>query len=256
MIEDNTTQYVLEIPIFDTDDNFQIAKDYFKTTDKIELIKMAQNSECDILGLKFNLQSPVQIPETIVMFKILQPLITKPLMICGSGNETIDKELLPSIAKLIKKECIVAFATENTYKNIVPEIVKGNHKLVLKTPIDINLCKELNILTSDLGLPLDKIIIDTDIGGLGYGLDYGYSTIEKIKLENDEYLNMPIISFVAQESLQVKETKSDNFSKSWGNLSDRAKLFELSAVSAVKAAGANILVMHHPENIKTMKGLV
>ena len=250
------TQYVLEIPIFDVDDNFQIAKEYFKTNDKIELINQAQNSECDILSLKFNLQSPVQINESLVMFRILLPLIEKPLMISGSGNETIDRELLPALAKLVKKECIISYATENTYKEIVPEIINSKHKLVLKTPIDINLCKELNILSADLGLPLDRIIIDTDIGGLGYGLDYGYSTIEKIKLENDEYLNMPIISFVAQESLKVKETKSDAFSNSWGDLLQRAKFFELAAVSAVKAAGADILVLHHPENIKIMKGLV
>ena len=255
MIE-TKTQYVLEIPIFDVDDNFQIAKEYFKTTDKIELIDQAQNSECDILGLKFNLQSPVQIAESLVMFKILLPLFSKPLMISGSGNETIDRELLPALAKLVKKECIISFATENTYKDIVPEVIKKQHKLVLKTPIDINLCKELNILSADLGLPLDKIIIDTDIGGLGYGLDYGYSTIEKVKLENDEYLNMPIISFVAQESLKVKETKSEAFSSSWGELIQRSKFFELSAVAAVKAAGADIIVIHHPENIKTMKGLV
>jgi len=67
---------------------------------------------------------------------------------------------------------------------------------------------------------------------------------------------MPIISFVAQESLKIKETKSDTFSDSWGDLLQRAKFFELAAVSAVKAAGADILVLHHPENIKTMKGLV
>ncbi len=250
------TQYVLEIPIFDIEENFQIAKDYFNTTDKIELIDKAQNSECDILSLKFNLQSPVQVAESLVMFKILLPLISKPLMISGSGNESIDKELLPALAKFVKKECIISYATENTYKEIVPIVAKYKHKLVLKTPIDINLCKELNILSADLGLPLDKIIIDTDIGGLGYGLDYGYSTIEKVKLENDEYLNMPIISFVAQESLKIKETKSNAFSPSWGELSQRAKFFELSAAAAVKAAGVNIIVLHHPENIKTMKGLV
>ncbi len=249
------TQYVLEVSIFDPEENFGIAKEYFKTTDKIEIIKKAQNTECDILGLKFNVPTIDKIANAAMMLKILLPYITKPLMINGCGNETIDKELLPALIKVLDRECTIAFATENTYKEITPSVIKGKHKLVLRTPIDINLCKELNILTSDLGLPLDKIIIDTDIGGLGYGLDYGYSTIEKIKLENDTYLNMPIISFVAEESLKVKETKSENFTASWGELSQRAKMFELAAVSAVKAAGADILVLYYPENIKTMKGL-
>ena len=249
-------KYVLEVPIFNPEENFQIAKDYFKTNDKIELINKAQDSECDFLSLKFNVTKTEDIKEASIILKLLLPQITKPLMLNGCGNDSIDKELLPELIKILDRECIISFATENTYKEIVPAVVKGGHKLVLRTPIDINLCKELNILTSDLGLSLDKIIIDTDIGGLGYGLDYGYSTIEKIKLESDEYLKMPIISFVAEESLKIKETKSDTFSNSWGAISTRAKMFELAAVSAVKAAGADILVLYHPENIKIMKGLM
>ena len=84
-----------------------------------------------------------------MMLKILLPYITKPLMINGCGNETIDKELLPALIKVLDRECTIAFATENTYKEITPSVIKGKHKLVLRTPIDINLCKELNILTSD-----------------------------------------------------------------------------------------------------------
>ena len=102
---------------------------------------------------------------------------------------------------------------------------------------------------------MDKIIIDTDIGGLGYGLDYGYSTIEKIKLEDDEYLKMPIISFAPFESLKTKEAKSEAFSESWGSLKDRAKMFEIASATAVKAAGADIIVLHNPDSINVMKGL-
>ncbi len=63
----------------------------------------------------------------------------------------------------------------------MPPVVKGGHILAIRTPIDINLAKEMNILTSDMGLSLDKILIDTDMGGLGYGLEYGYSIMERIK---------------------------------------------------------------------------
>lgn len=247
--------YVLEISIFEPDENFRISKEYFKTNNKTELIKKAQNTECDILGLKFNIKNTDEISCAVTLLKELLHLITKPLMIKGTGEDTIDKELLPALVQILDRECIIASANENTYKDITPEVIKGNHKLVLKTPIDINLCKELNILTSELGLSLDKIIIDTDIGGLGYGLDYGYSTIEKIKLEDDEYLNMPVISFVSEESLKTKEAKSEGFANSWGDLKTRAQMFELASVSAVKAAGADILVLYNPDNIKIMKGL-
>ena len=170
--------YALEIPVFsNSKPDFQRQQGY------------------DILSLKFNAQDTAEIPEAKNILKSLLPRITAPLMINGANNDNIDRELLPELMSVLDRECIISPANENTYKDIVPAVIKGGHRLVLKSPIDINLCKELNILASDMGLPLDKIIIDTDIGGLGYGFEYGYSIMEKIKLEDDEYLNMPLISF-------------------------------------------------------------
>lgn len=224
----------------------------------IDTIKEAQRCSCDILGLKFNIDTVEQIPQAVNLLKKLLPEITKPLMIQGSGNNDIDKVLLPELTKTLNKPAIIASANENTYKEIIPEIIKGSHIAVLKSPIDINLAKELNILSKDLGLDLDKILIDSDIGGLGYGFEYGYSIMEKIKLEGlkgDNYLNMPLISFAPEESLKTKEAKSDTFDKNWGELKTRAINFELAAASAAMAAGANVIVMNYPSNIEIMKGL-
>ena len=246
------TLYALEIPLYG--DNFITTEDSFKTDDIIDMLDIAQNN-CDIIGLKFDIENSDQIKGAKKLLKGLLVNIRRPLMINGTNNDSIDTELLPALMNTLDRPAIISNANENTYKNIVPEAIKGGHRLVLKTPIDINLCKELNILSADIGLPLDKIIIDTDIGGLGYGLDYGYSTIEKIKLENDEYLNMPIISFAPYESLKTKEAKSDAFNESWGDLKTRAKMFEIASATAVKAAGADIIVLHNPESINIMKGL-
>ena len=152
-------KYILELPI-------QEAKNQI-------------NEDCDILGLKFT----EDIEKGIEAFKKLLPCIDKPLMLIGSGDDEIDIKLLPELMKLLNRECIIGIANEKNYKQIVPDVIKGNHTLIIRTPIDINLAKEMNILTSDMGLPLDKILIDTDIGGLGYGFEYGYSIMEKIKLE-------------------------------------------------------------------------
>ena len=245
------TKYVLEIPVYG--ENFEIANDSFRTNDIIDMIDIAHNA--DIIGLKFNISEKKQIKGAKKLLKGLLANIKKPFMINGTNNDELDRALLPELIQAMDRPAIISNANEYTYKDIVPAVIKGGHKLVLKTPIDINLCKELNILTSEMGLPLDKIIIDTDIGGLGYGLDYGYSTIEKIKLENDEYLNMPIISFAPFESLKTKEAKSSLFSESWGDLKTRAKMFEIASATAVKAAGTDIIVLHNPESIAVMKGL-
>ena len=249
----NKIQYALEIFVFNPDNNFQTAKDYFN--DKEITIEKAESTNCDIISLKFNLSDLADISDAKKLLKSLLPKVKKPLMINGSNNDDIDKVLIPELIKILDRECIIASANENTYKEITPIAAKGNHRLVLKSPIDINLCKELNILVTDIGFPKEKIIADPDIGGLGYCLEYGYSIMEKIKLENDEYLDMPIISFAAYESLKTKEAKTDEYSKSWGDLKTRTRMIELAAASAVKAAGADIIVMYNPDNIRIMKGL-
>ena len=118
--------------------------------------------------------------------------------------------------------------------------------IIIRTPIDINLAKEMNILTTDMGL--EKIITDTDIGGIGYGFEYGYSTIEKIKTEgqNDKYLNKPIISFVAEETSKTKEAKDKNM----------AGFLEITSISAVYAGGADYIVCNSQKALQTMRRIV
>lgn len=250
MKEHNQKLLALELDIFKPENSFQIVQDYYKTNDRKELINLAQNTDCDILGLRFNIDSDKEVAEAALMLKELMPLITKPLMVRGTNNDAIDKILLPALIKELKQPCIIASANENTYKTIVPEVIKEKHSIVLRSPIDINLCKELNILSIDLGLSPEKIFIDTDIGGLGYGLEYGYSIMEKIKLEGlngDNYLNMPVISFVCEESLKTKEAKENE---------KAAVMIEIASASAVFASGANIVVIKHPETLATMRAFV
>lgn len=217
-------KYILELPIEEAENGID-------------------NKDCDILGLKFT----GNINE-VEAFKKLLPRITKPLMLIGSGNDTIDCKLLPQLAELSDRECILGIVNENNYRTIVPAILNGGHTIIIRTPIDINLAKEMNILTSDLGLSLDKILIDTDIGGLGYGFEYGYSIMEKIKLEGkggDKYLNMPLISFATEETAKTKEAKDEKLSL----------YLEIASAAAVKAAGADYIVLTKQEAISVLRGL-
>ncbi len=221
-------KYILQVPVFEAETNLA--------------------NDCDILGIKFTEDNWENELET---FKKLLPKIDKPLMIRGCGNDSVDINLLPAIMETLDRECIIGIANENNYKNIVPSVIKGGHKLIIRTPIDINLAKEMNILTSDMGLELDKILMDTDIGGLGYGFEYGYSIMEKIKLEGtgengDKYLDMPLISFAAEETAKTKEAKDNNL----------ALYLEITSASGVLAAGANYIVLTKPQAVKVMKGLV
>ena len=262
LTEENTSKpvFALEIPVFKPENISPVLKElYGEEHDFDELFKKANNSSADIICLSFNLPEnniEEEIELSAEIAKKYAEKSDKPIIIKGSENKQTDVLLLPKIAGTIGRRVIIAYADENTYEKIVPEVIKNNHILVLRSPIDINLAKELNILTSDIGLNLDNIIIDTDIGALGYGLDYGFSIIEKIRLaafEGDEMLNMPIISFIGSETYKTKETKTSAFPSSWGEYESRAVMWEIAAVSAVISAGADLVVCSNPKTIDTLK---
>lgn len=248
------------INIYNPKENFEINKQYFKSENPSDLINSAQNSDCDILALKFNIQKESEIASAAILLAKLLPNISKHLMICGTCDDEIDKKLLPElIKKLDRSNCIISNINEKTYQTIIPSVIKGEHYAILKTPIDINLAKELNILVSEMGLPLEKIIMNTDIGGLGYGYEYGFSIMEKVSIEGkngDKYLNLPLFSDASTEALRTKEAKSSDFTQYWGNLTQRAKMIELSACAGILAAGANIITVNCPENISILKEMV
>lgn len=257
--------FALELNVFDFDSSSHIVKDYYnenKAFDVFSRLNIAQKADCDILALKFNLGEEDlsdNIERAKSLLKELLPQIKKPLLIRGANNKFVDTKLLPALMEVLDREVIIAFVDENTYKEIVPSVIKGGHILVIRTPIDINLAKEMNILTSDMGLSLDKILIDTDMGGLGYGLEYGYSIMERIKLaafEGDKMLNMPLIAFAGEEALKAKEAKSDSFDKNFGDFKMRSKMYEISTASAVIAAGANVIVLEHPQSVEILKNIV
>lgn len=252
----------IEIP-YKYDKSFpDILKQKWEATSFLDLFEKAMKSDADIVSIRFNIEEQdvkSELNNIKIFLLSLNQIETKPLILRGSNNVNVDRILLPFLAENAPKAVIIAFADEDTYETIVPAVVKNNHVLVLRTPIDINLAKELNVLSSDKGLSLDKILIDSDMGGLGYGLEYGYSIVEKIRLAGfagDSMLNMPIIAFIGEESYRAKESKLDTFSTNWGTLDKRASMWELSGAAAMISAGANIVVVWNPQSIGVLKGLL
>ncbi len=252
----------LEIPYNINEGYPDIIKLKWKDKTFEQILQNANSSEADLISVKFNLTGDLTEQEISNIKKFLKNTVSqfqKPFILRGANNNSIDLQLLPLLAENSPKECIIAFADEETYEKIVPYTAKYNHILVLRTPIDINLAKELNILSVDKGVNPDRILIDPDMGGLGYGLDYGYSIIEKIKqaaFDGDTMLNMPVIAFIGEESYRAKEAKSDTFDDNWGKYQDRAAMWEISGTSAMISAGADIVVVWNPDTVKVLKEML
>lgn len=251
----------IEIPFFqDKNQNKVIEKAWGKSEKDFEaLFKQAENTDADIICIELNFDEDKiekELENSVIKIKSILENTKKPLIIKGSGTKDYDNIVLKRFAKELKKEVIIAYAEDDNYETLIPPVIENNHILVLRTPIDINLAKELSILSTEMGLKKDRILIDSEMGALGYGFDYAYSIIEKIReaaFSGDKMLSMPIITFVGDETFKTKETKTDNFPDSWGKLEQRAVMWETATASAMISAGANIVVLSHPDSVKTLK---
>lgn len=183
-------------------------------------------------------------------------------MLKGTGQKDLDAMLLPKLIPLLnvlKRPSIIAPIQDKNYAEIIKAALNGAHTCVLRTPIDINLTKELNILSIDEGLKPGNILIDPDMGCVGYGLDYGYSIIERIvaaRNDGDKMLDMPIVVFAGTESFKAKEAKSADFTPSWGSVETRSLTWEISTTTALLCAGADIAIVWHPDTVAALKGVL
>ncbi len=190
--------------------------------------------------------------------KFIEELLKKvdvPLIILGCGDDTKDNLVLPACSEAAKGErCLIGSAVQDNYKTLTAAVLADGHNIVAESPIDINIAKQLNILISDMGLPLERIIINPTIGALGYGLEYAYSIMERARLaalSGDKMMACPFICLVGQEAWRAKEAKASvSEFPAWGPETERGIIWEAITATALIQAGADILVMKHPRAIE------
>jgi len=180
-----------------------------------------------------------------------------PLIVWGSANEEKDVEVLRKVAEVCSdKQIMIGPVSEGNHKQLGAAALAYRHLVIASTPIDINLAKQLNILLNNLGVPLERIIIDPTTGGVGYGLEYSYSVMERIRqaalTQSDDKLQSPFIANLAEEAWKTKEAKTPDDTK-LGEGSKRGVMLESITAISLLLAGADILVMRHPESIKLVR---
>ena len=135
-----------------------------------------------------------------------------PLIICGCDHPEKDNLAFPLCAQAAAGEnCLIGFATEDNYKTITAACLADRHAIWAQSPIDINIAKQVNILISEMGFPPERIVIDPNTGALGYGIEYTYSIMERIRLaalDGDRMLAMPMLADVGADSWRAKEAKA------------------------------------------------
>ncbi|AHF06902.1 acetyl-CoA decarbonylase/synthase complex subunit delta [Desulfitobacterium metallireducens] len=181
-----------------------------------------------------------------------------PLVVVGCEDSDKDNEVMAAVAEAAAGEnLLIGLAEQDNYKSITAAAMVHKHNVIARSPLDINICKQLNILISEMGLPLNRIVIDPMIGGLGYGIEYAYSIMERARLgalANDKMLSMPMICTVGYEANRAKEANAlaEEF-PGWGELQDRSILWETLTATALLQVGASILLMRNPAAVRLVQ---
>ncbi len=175
-----------------------------------------------------------------------------PLIIEGSNEPKIDSEVFQTCGEAGQGErLLLGTAEASRYRSIAAAALAYNHSLIAQSPIDINLAKQLNILLREIGVSRDHIVIDPYTGALGYGFEYSYSALERIRfsaLKGDADLAMPMICAPA-DSLTIKEVREAQGESA----NDMAVRWEVYTSIAAAVAGAEIVCVRHPRSVEVLK---
>src|SRR4030043_1260991 len=185
-----------------------------------------------------------------------------PLIILGSNHAEKDASVLIAAAEAAKdRNCIIGKAQEANYKTIVAAAMANNLKLIAMSELDINLSKQLNILITQMGFDKERLITDPMSSALGYGLEYTYSVMERIRLaaltQNDVTMQPPMLGDIGMYVWKVKETQaSETDLPHWGHLEERGITWEAVTATALLTAGAEFLIMRHPKAVTALEKVI
>ena len=197
--------------------------------------------------------------EAAAVVKKVADAVDVPLIVWGTANHEKDTEVLRQVSEICQgKDLIIGPVEEGDYKRIGASAIGYHHTVVASTPIDINLAKQLNILLGNLGIPDDLLVMDPTVSGIGYGIEYAYSVMERIRMaaltQQDGKLQFPLICNIGKEVWKAKEVKiTEAEDPKFGNAEKRGILLEAMSAMALLMAGGDVLIMRHPEAIKLVR---
>lgn len=227
--------------------------------------KAAEAAGADVILLKLSLTNAEGKPNTAKNARAAVRAVLNatglPVIVFGPGQAEADNELLVAVAEEAKGERLVLGVCEDkNYRTIVAAALAQGHLVDSRTPMDVNLAKQLVILIKDMGLPLDRILMDPTTGALGYGIEYGYSVMERLRLaalQGDSMTQQPMLVTPGEEAWRQKEARAaQGVPEAWGDWQERAVNWETLTATALIESGADIVVLRHPESIKRIKALI
>jgi acetyl-CoA decarbonylase/synthase complex subunit delta len=200
--------------------------------------------------------------EAAQVAKKVADAVNVPLVVWGTANNQKDEEVLKVVAELCDgKNVGLAPVEEGNHKGIGASALGYGHTVIASSPIDVNLAKQLNILLGNLGVKSEKLVIDPTTGGLGYGMEYSYSVMERIRMaaltQEDDKLQIPMISNVGNEIWKCKEAGLGiEEAPTLGDPEKRPILMETVAAVCYLLSGSSVVILRHPESVRLIRSFI
>lgn len=223
--------------------------------------KAAEATGANIILLKFSQHRDLTADYARKTLRRVLAATGLPLIVFGPGQAELDNEILVAVAEKGEGEKLVLGVCEDkNYRTIVAAALGHGHLVDARCPMDVNLSKQLNILISDMGLPLERIIMDPTTGALGYGIEYGYSVMERLRLaalQGDSMTQQPMLVTPGEEAWRTKEARTaEGVPDAWGDWTERAINWETLTAGTLVESGADVVVLRHPESVRRLRTMI
>lgn len=221
-------------------------------SDPVEWAKNCQSFGVDAVSLYLMSTDPAvkdtPADKAAALSREMAEAIDVPLIVYGSGDETKDAEVLARVAEVCDgMNLLIGPVLKENYEAVGKAIMDHGHTAIAQSPLDINLLKEMNVKLGKF-FPPERIVIDPLSSALGYGMEYSFSLMERVKqigvITKDNMTMMPIIANLGFECWKTKQAKENK---------EQGLLWEGMTALSLLMAGANILVLRHPEALKLVK---
>jgi acetyl-CoA synthase len=200
----------------------------------------------------------LSVEHAVEVVKACLKSVDVPLIVTGHNHFETNNEVMKAVARSCEGEnLLLNWVEQDNYRTIAGAALGYGHSVVAQSPIDVNIAKQLNILLTNMGIDKQQIVMDPMTGATGYGVEYTYSVMERIRLAGlggDEMLAGPMIVAPGQECAKLKESKaSAEEYPMWGDVRKRATLWEQTTALSLLYAGADILIMYNPDAVDATK---
>lgn len=180
-----------------------------------------------------------------------------PIIAGGSGNPEKDVDLFNKIAGTFPSEGLVlnSLNLDMELEKVCPNIAKTNAVVISFSPMSVEKAEEINRKVYTW-IPRERIMLDLNIGGIGYGTEYGFTAMERARLGallGNELLQHPF-NVGAANAWGAREAwiTMDPY---WGPKEIRGPLWETLTCVICLLAGADYFMILHPLTTKVLKAI-